>query len=110
LTFLVDAQLPPSLARWITDRGHHAVHVFDLGLHRADDPTVWELALRDGSVIVTKDEDFVDAWLVSAAPPALLWVRKGNCSNRALLSWIEPLWAEAVRRLDQGERFIELRG
>jgi len=27
-TFLVDAQLPPSLARWITDRGHHAVHVF----------------------------------------------------------------------------------
>ena len=109
MTFLVDAQLPPALARWIVERGHRAEHVFDLGLHRADDPTVWDVALRESAIIVTKDEDFVDAWLVSDSPPALLWIRKGNCSTLALLSWIEPLWPEAVQRLAQGERFIELR-
>lgn len=32
MRFLVDAQLPPALARWLTERGHDAVHVLDLGL------------------------------------------------------------------------------
>jgi predicted nuclease of predicted toxin-antitoxin system len=110
LTFLVDAQLPPALARWIVARGHRATHMFDLGLHRAGDPVVWDLARRDTAVLISKDEDFVDAWLLSEAPPAFLWIRKGNCSNRAMLSWLEPLWSAVVERLEQGERFIELRG
>lgn len=33
MNFLVDAQLPPALARWIAGQGHGAVHVFDLALH-----------------------------------------------------------------------------
>jgi predicted nuclease of predicted toxin-antitoxin system len=47
---------------------------------------------------------------LSAAPVQLVWVRKGNCSNRALFAWLEPLWSDAVKRLEQGEKFIELRG
>jgi uncharacterized protein with PIN domain len=33
MRFLVDNQLPPSLARWLRDRGHDAEHVFESGLH-----------------------------------------------------------------------------
>ena len=61
------------------------------------------------SVIISKDEDFVDRWLLSREPLPLLWIRKGNCSNRALLSWLQPLWPDALRRLEQGERLVELR-
>lgn len=61
------------------------------------------------TVIISKDEDFVDHWLLSADPVQFVWIRKGNCSNRALLDWIEPLWPDAVKRLEQGEKFIELR-
>ena len=32
MRFLVDNQLPPSLARWLRDRGHDAEHVFESGL------------------------------------------------------------------------------
>jgi hypothetical protein len=39
-----------------------------------------------------------------------VWIRKGNCSNDALMTWLEPLWPETVKRLEQGERLIELRG
>ncbi len=42
MNFLVDAQLPPALARWIAGQGHRAVHVFDLGFHRAADPVIWQ--------------------------------------------------------------------
>ena len=109
MNFLVDAQLPPALARWIADQGHQATHVFDLGFHTADDPAIWERARNERAVIISKDEDFVDHWLLSAAPVQLVWIRKGNCSNRALLAWLEPLWPDTVRRLEQGEKFIELR-
>lgn len=32
MRFLVDAQLPPALARWLCANGHEAVHVGDLGM------------------------------------------------------------------------------
>jgi hypothetical protein len=48
--------------------------------------------------------------LLSDAPIALVWVRKGNCSNEALTAWLEPLWSETIKRLEHGERLIELRG
>ena len=43
--FLVDAQLPPALAKWITSQGHSASHVFDVGLEGADDRTIWTRAI-----------------------------------------------------------------
>lgn len=105
----MDAQWPPSLARWITSQGHHATHVFDIGFETADDPVIWERAKSDSAIIISKDEDFVDHWLLSDKPVRLIWIRKGNCSNRALMMWIEPLWPDTMIRLEQGERFIELR-
>ena len=109
MNFLVDAQLPPALARWIVSQGQPATHVFDIGLQSADDPVIWERARIETTVIISKDEDFVDHWLLSAEPVQLIWIRKGNCSNRALLAWLEPLWPNAVKRLEQGEKLIELR-
>ena len=109
MNFLVDVQLPPALARWIVSQGHAATHVFDLGLQTADDPVIWERARNEHAVIISKDEDFVDHWLLSDRPVPLVWIRKGNCSNRALVAWLEPLWPDVVKRLEQGEQLIELR-
>lgn len=109
MNFLVDAQLPPALARWIRSQGHQATHVFDLGFHTTDDPAIWERAREEQAVIISKDEDFVDQWLLSDQPAPFVWIRKGNCSNGALLAWLAPLWPDVVRRLGQGERLIELR-
>lgn len=97
------------LARWISARGHDAAHVFDIGLNKAADPVVWEHACQQNAVVISKDEDYVDRALLSETPAALIWIRKGNCSNAALLAWFEPLWPETLRRLEQGERLIELR-
>ena len=72
-------------------------------------PAIWKLAQEQQSVVVSKDEDFVDRWLLSNGEVSLVWIRKGNCSNRALMAWLEPLWPDVVKRLSQGERLIELR-
>ena len=80
-----------------------------MGLPSADDPVIWERDRNDRAVISSKDEDFVDRWLLSDQPVPLVWIRKGNCSNRVLMAWLEPLWPDTVKRLEQGERLIELR-
>ncbi|MGH7341852.1 MAG: DUF5615 family PIN-like protein [Candidatus Rokuibacteriota bacterium] len=49
MRFLVDAQLPPALARWLTSHGHEAEHVFDCDLTSADDRTIWRRAISTGA-------------------------------------------------------------
>ncbi len=57
LRFLVDAQLPPALARFLAGRGHEAHHVVDVGLERATDAAIWAWARRHEAAILTKDRD-----------------------------------------------------
>jgi len=108
--FVVDAQLPPALANWINQHGHEAKHVFDLNLISTDDAAIWSYAVANGVVIISKDEDFVDQFLVSVDEVTLVWVRKGNCTTKELLAWFEPFWGEITRRIAAGERLVEVRG
>jgi len=83
MQFLVDAQLPPALATWLIGQGHTALHVFDLGLGRANDRTIWDRAVKDGAVIVTKDEDFAVRKALENVGPKVVWVRFGNTTRPA---------------------------
>ena len=58
MRFLVGAQLPPALARWLVAAGHEAEPVADRDRQGASDAAIWDLALREHAAIVTKDKDF----------------------------------------------------
>jgi len=106
--FLVDAQLPPALARWLSANGHEATPLLDQGLLEAVDTQIWEEATRLGAVIVSKDEDFVHLRTLEPEGPALVWVRVGNTTRRELLVWFAQLLPEIERALLTGERLIEV--
>jgi predicted nuclease of predicted toxin-antitoxin system len=60
MKFLVDAQLPRSLASWLSSMGHDASHTLDLPLqNKTSDQQIVEIAEREGRVVITKDHDFV---------------------------------------------------
>jgi predicted nuclease of predicted toxin-antitoxin system len=42
MRFLVDAQLPPALARWFAANGHTAEHVADRQLEAASGAAIWD--------------------------------------------------------------------
>lgn len=108
MRFLVDAQLPPALARWLAEQGHEAEHVYDVGLADASDQTIWETASRTEAVIVSKDEDFASLKILLPDGPAVVWVRLGNTTRGALLEWFEALLPEIERQLVAGETLVEL--
>jgi predicted nuclease of predicted toxin-antitoxin system len=110
MRFVVDAQLPPALARVLTAHGHQAEHVSDIGLREADDPLIWLRARQDGAVLVTKDEDFFHRFRQNPeGDPVIVWLRIGNTSRRALIAWFEPLLPEIIGLIERGDRLIEVR-
>jgi predicted nuclease of predicted toxin-antitoxin system len=108
MRFLVDAQLPPALARWLVQQGHEAEHIFDRFPPGTTDTTIWRESLRLRAIIVTKDEDFQLRALQVDHGPKIVWLRVGNTSNRGLLKWFAPLWPRIVEALERGERLVEV--
>jgi predicted nuclease of predicted toxin-antitoxin system len=85
MKFLVDAQLPRSLAASLRWWGHDVVHTLDLPTgNRTPDGRINEISIAEQRVVITKDADFVNSFLVSAVPYKLLLISTGNISNRAL--------------------------
>ena len=109
MNFLIDAQLPPALARLITPLGHLAVHVEEAKLLLATDEAIWDYALKHQHIIITKDEDFKNILLLTATRRTpIVWVRIGNCSNAELTRWFQPLFPQVLGYIQQGEYLIEL--
>lgn len=85
MNFLVDAQLPPALARLIASLGHKALHVEDARLLLASDQAIWDYAVTNQHAIITKDEDFKNRLLLTTTyKTPVVWIRIGNCPNAAL--------------------------
>jgi predicted nuclease of predicted toxin-antitoxin system len=107
--FLVDAQLPPGLARWLVDQGHSAIHVSDLQMEGSEDSVIWDYALNNNATIVTKDEDFAERTARTTSGPVIVWLRIGNATNSVLLEWLQPRFEPILHLLSDGQRLIEVR-
>lgn len=108
IRFLVDAQLPPGLARRLAARGYPSEHVDKVQLGVASDTAIWRYAARTGATLVTKDEDFLAFADQDAAGPQVVWIRLGNIANAALWSAIDPRLDEIIQALNAGEKVVEV--
>jgi predicted nuclease of predicted toxin-antitoxin system len=106
--FLVDAQLPRGLCDLLSVPPNSARHVKDALSRDATDADIWRYAMTEGSVIVTKDEDFARRLQSGAKGPQVVWVRLGNCSNAALRQALTPVWPMVCAKLAEGERIVEV--
>lgn len=110
MIFWLDAQLPPSLAAWLSSTfGVEARAIRDLGLRDAEDRDIFQAArVQRDTVIVSKDSDFVDLVLRMGTPPRVLWVTCGNLTNRRLQAVFRELFPNAVSLLDVWEAVVEI--
>jgi predicted nuclease of predicted toxin-antitoxin system len=107
--FLVDAQISPGLARYLISRGHEAEHVSDLALTSASDKLIWERAFAQGAALITKDEDFVTMRALSRGDgPAIVWVRMGNTTTRALVAVFDSVLPGIIAAIERGETVVQV--
>lgn len=108
MNFLIDAQLPRKLAHWLRAEGHDAVHTLDLPSgNRTADAQINTISLQEQRVVVTKDMDFVDTFLLQRAPCKLLLVATGNVTNPELSRLFEDNLDDIVQALETTD-FVEL--
>ena len=75
--FLVHAQLPSALARWLAFKAYNAEHVNDAGMQAASDTAIWGYALASDAAINTPRRDLL-AWFETILPDVLAALKRGE--------------------------------
>jgi len=89
LKFIIDTQLPPLMAEVLKSKGYDAIHTtFFPNGQFLNDSEIRQSALDEHRIIITKDKDFLDYYLVKGAPPKVLLLETGNTKNKELLDII----------------------
>jgi predicted nuclease of predicted toxin-antitoxin system len=79
--------LSPTLATWLTDRGHDAVHATEFGLHSATDAEIMTRAKLDARTIITADLDYPHLLaLARATEPSLILFRDGDWTEAEVIA------------------------
>jgi predicted nuclease of predicted toxin-antitoxin system len=105
----VDAQLPPTLADWLSSSFDlETAALRDLGLRDAKDIEIFDAARVANSVIMTKDSDFVDLVCRLGIPPQIIWLTCGNVTNRNLRRILSSTLPKALEKLQEGEMIVEI--
>jgi predicted nuclease of predicted toxin-antitoxin system len=90
MKFIVDVQLPYSVAGFLKDNGFDALHTNDLpDKERICDNYIRELSQRENRTVITKDRDFIDSFVLKSVPEKLLVITTGNIRNKELLSLLK---------------------
>ena len=86
MKFLVDAQLPVRLAKFLQASGYDTLHTRDLPQQNAtSDTAINDISVEQGRVVITtKDADFVDSFFTVQKPLKLLLFSTGNIRNSEL--------------------------
>jgi predicted nuclease of predicted toxin-antitoxin system len=81
MKLLFDENLSPRLASALSDCYPGSQAVRECGLRGVSDLEVWQYALENGFVIVSKDSDFSERSARFGSPPKVIWLRMGNCTT-----------------------------
>jgi predicted nuclease of predicted toxin-antitoxin system len=90
MKFLIDAQLPKKLSKFLNESGYNSIHTLDLpnGNHTTDTEVI-ELSISQNYIVITKDADFWDIYKQKSEPYKLIYLTVGNFSTQELISLFE---------------------
>lgn len=87
---LVDAHLPKRLSEFLSAHDIESKHTLDLPKKNATpDPEIIRFADDENRIVISKDSDFLDNYILDGSPKKLLIVSTGNINNRNLIQLFE---------------------
>jgi len=108
LRFLVDAQLPVLVSTFLKSKGYDAIHTSELPLGNATgDNVIRNIVIAENRILITKDDDFLQSYLLYNMPEKLLLVKTGNIRNSELLKIFQNGF-EIICRLFTKHSLIEI--
>ena len=101
MKFIVDEQLPGSLVKWLCEQNIDAIHATSLGTgDKISDLEICKKSILEERVVISKDIDFLNRFLLKNEPWKLIYVTTGNISNRDLLSLFQNNFKQLSKMLE----------
>ena len=83
---LVDAHLPKRLSEFLSAHELESKHTLDLPKKNATpDSEIIRVADDENRIVISKDSDFLDNYILDGSPKKLLIVSTSNINNRNLI-------------------------
>ena len=70
------------------------------------DTEIWNYALENNLIILTKDVDFFSKFLVSEKSPKVIYFQLGNYSLKQLYTYFEINWSKIVLEIENNRMII----
>ncbi len=93
MKFLIDENLSDKPAARLEAAYPGTKHVKQVQLAAHADTDLWDLAKKDGFIIRTPDDDFVEMSMMRGAPPKVVHLAMGNHTTK---EWLAIIQANAV--------------
>ena len=102
MRFIVDAQLPKSLSDFLNQNGHDTIHTLELpDKNKTKDTQILRIANEENRIVISKDVDFLESFLIKSEPRKLILMKTGNISNKYLIKIFENNLELIVRMLSR---------
>jgi len=102
MNYLVDVNLPKYFSFFNAD---NFVHVADLNPSMTD-AEIWDYALKNNLVILTKDTDFFSRCILAERSPKIVHFQLGNQSLSELHFYFEQYWDEITGHLENSTLIV----
>lgn len=107
MKFLIDAQLHPSLKRLFISKGFDCIHTLDLeDKNFTSDSIINIISVSQQRIVITKDVDFLDSFIVKKQPFKLILVKLGNSSRKDLLDFFANKFDEIIEKISLEEMVL----
>lgn len=103
IRLLLDQGLPRSAVAVLQKIGWDVVHTFEVGLSRAADVELLEVARRESRTVVTLDADFHALLAVANAnSPSVIRIRLEGLRGENLAELLISIWPKISRQVEKG--------
>ena len=110
MKFLLDHNIDRRFIKRLRDFGFDALHASDLFPDRTPDPVLRKRAELEGAIVVTRDKEFFDSWILNRKPKLLVLLRSYDQDQRKLIEAFATVLPALEMRVNAGatELFFEL--
>ncbi len=100
--FLIDVNLPKYFQFFNSDK---FIHVVDIDPQMTDSK-IWQYALDNHLVILTKDSDFYHKCILSLNSPKIVYFQLGNMTIKDLHDYFTANWESIISHLSTGNLIL----
>ena len=93
--YLIDENLPCDLPFWDKENFTHLSEVLNVKY----DTDIWQYAIKNDLIIITRDTNFYYRTLASSVVPKVVWVKTGNMKKKKLNRFIKNSWRQVEKKL-----------